>query len=217
MVVKKMGTANISIGLTTQMMSAPTREMRCLRHKIHMGLFCTFGLSALNWILTLSWKNLVPPDLAEPLLCTTFTLTYFFHLTSFYWMFLEGFYLFLQVFWWGNIDIVSLNHLIMDDPLQVQFPLSLVSIKYKHFLIFGLGVPLANTLLWLILRLHQQVVNSSKTFRVFIFSLTRMTQTVMKASTASSWRRRRLRPGRCKLQCWSSSSSTHSSLFGSSQ
>ena len=71
--------------------------MRCLRHKIHMGLFCTFGLSALNWILTLSWKNLVSPQLAEPLLCTTFTLTYFFHLTSFYWMFLEGFYLFLQV------------------------------------------------------------------------------------------------------------------------
>ena len=71
--------------------------MRCLRHKIHMGLFCTFGLSALNWILTLSWKNLVSPELAEPLLCTTFTLTYFFHLTSFYWMFLEGFYLFLQV------------------------------------------------------------------------------------------------------------------------
>merc|ERR550517_927188 len=110
------------------------REMRCLRHKIHMGLFCTFGLSALNWILTLSWKNLVPPDLAEPLLCTTFTLTYFFHLTSFYWMFLEGFYLFLQV----------------------QFPLSLVSIKYKHFLLFGLGVPFANTLLWLILRLYQK-------------------------------------------------------------
>ena len=97
MVVKKMGTANISIGLTTQMMSAPTREMRCLRHKIHMGLFCTFGLSALNWILTLSWKNLVPLGLVQPFFCTTFTLTYFFHLTSFYWMFLEGFYLFLQV------------------------------------------------------------------------------------------------------------------------
>ena len=73
------------------------REMRCLRHKIHMGLFCTFGLSALNWILTLSWKNLVPLGLVQPFFCTTFTLTYFFHLTSFYWMFLEGFSLFLQV------------------------------------------------------------------------------------------------------------------------
>ena len=62
-----------------------------------MGLFCTFGLSALNWMLTLSWGDLVSSSLARPLLCTTFTLTYFFHLTSFYWMFLEGFYLFLQV------------------------------------------------------------------------------------------------------------------------
>ena len=82
--------------------------MRCLRHKIHMGLFCTFGLSALNWILTLSWKNLVSPELAEPLLCTTFTLTYFFHLTSFYWMFLEGFYLFLQVILFCPGDILML-------------------------------------------------------------------------------------------------------------
>ena len=49
----------------------------------------------------------VPPDLAEPLLCTTFTLTYFFHLTSFYWMFLEGFYLFLQVAWFGIGAITS--------------------------------------------------------------------------------------------------------------
>ena len=55
-----------------------------------MGLFSAFGLSALNWILTLSWGDLVPRHYATPLLCATFTLTYFFHLTSFYWMFLEG-------------------------------------------------------------------------------------------------------------------------------
>ena len=30
------------------------REMRCLRHKIHMGLFCAFGLSALHWIISKS-------------------------------------------------------------------------------------------------------------------------------------------------------------------
>ena len=35
------------------------REMRCLRHKIHLGLFSAFGLSAFNWILTLSWASLV--------------------------------------------------------------------------------------------------------------------------------------------------------------
>ena len=106
--------------------------MRCLRHKIHMGLFCAFGLSALNWILTLSWGSLVSRSVVSPLLCTTFTLTYFFHLTSFYWMFLEGSYLFLQV----------------------QYPLSLVSIKYKHFLVLGWGGPILNTLVWFSLRLY---------------------------------------------------------------
>jgi len=107
--------------------------MRCLRHKIHLGLFTAFGLSALNWILTLSWNDLVFQSSAEPLWCSTFTLTYFFHLTSFYWSFLEGFYLFLQV----------------------QYPLSLASIKFKHFLQFGVGGPIVNTLLWLLLRLYE--------------------------------------------------------------
>jgi len=49
-------------------------------------------------------------------------------------MFCEGFYLFLQV----------------------QFPLSLVSIKYKHFLLFGLVAPVANTSIWLAARLSQE-------------------------------------------------------------
>ena len=93
----------------------------------------------------------VPPELAEPLLCTTFTLTYFFHLTSFYWMFLEGFYLFLQVQYtrhkWRGSEL-NIN--------QVQFPLSLVSIKYKHFLLFGLGGPIINTLVWFTLRVQDE-------------------------------------------------------------
>ena len=41
------------------------------------------------------------------------------------------------------------------DP-QVQFPLSLVSIKYKHFLLFGIGGPILNTLIWFFLRLDDQ-------------------------------------------------------------
>ena len=121
-----------------------------MRHKIHMGLFAAFGLLAFNWILTLSWNNLAPLNLAEPLLCTTFTLAYIFHLTSFYWMFLEGFYLFLQVHH-------HLHHQISYHiDLQVQFPLSLVSIKFKHFLFFGLGGPIVNTLVWFVLRLLDQ-------------------------------------------------------------
>ena len=86
--------------------------MRCLRHKIHMGLFCAFGLSALNWIFNKSLqsgpseknKNIVfliiftTSDLSsymtasvfDAVYCTSWVLTFFFHLASFYWMFIEG-------------------------------------------------------------------------------------------------------------------------------
>ena len=42
---------------------------------------------------------------------------------------------------------------------QVQFPLSLTWIKYKHFLFFGLGGPIANTLVWFALRVQDQFRN----------------------------------------------------------
>ena len=58
-----------------------------------------FALTTINFNICnpVHLDNQMIPEIAQPLLCTTFTLTYFFHLTSFYWMFLEGFYLFLQV------------------------------------------------------------------------------------------------------------------------
>ena len=31
-----------------------------------------------------------------------------------------------------------------------------MSIKFKHFLVFGLGGPIVNTLVWFFLRLHDQ-------------------------------------------------------------
>jgi len=108
------------------------REMRCLRHKIHIGLFCAFGLSALNWIVTKSLPELARYffSVFDQVYCTSWVITFFFHLTCFYWMFLEGLYLFLQV----------------------QFPLSLVSIKYAHFLVVGWGGPVINMGVWIVLR-----------------------------------------------------------------
>jgi len=108
------------------------REMRCLRHKIHVGLFCAFGLSALNWIFTKSLPEIAVFILPifDRVYCGSWVITFFFHLACFYWMFLEGMYLFLQV----------------------QFPLSLVSIKYKHFIIFGCGGPIVNIAIWVGLR-----------------------------------------------------------------
>lgn len=114
---------------------------KCLRHKIHISIFCAFSLSALNWIIT---KTL--PELTQymeswfiSVLCTCWVLTFFFHLTCFYWMFLEGFYLFLQV----------------------QFPLSLVAIKHKHFLAFGWGGSAFNILIWILVRIYHPAVEET--------------------------------------------------------
>ena len=64
---------------------------------LHPALLFFWIVSSPGFPLSFQHCHQMPPELAEPLLCTTFTLTYFFHLASFYWMFCEGFYLFLQV------------------------------------------------------------------------------------------------------------------------
>ena len=91
--------------------------MRCLRHKIHMGLFCAFGLSALNWIFNkslqsgltstnnilynreyfadsifhfLDLSSYMTASVFDSVYCTSWVLTFFFYMASFYWMFIEG-------------------------------------------------------------------------------------------------------------------------------
>ena len=59
--------------------------------------------------------------------------TWCFHLTNFYWVFLEG-QTIIAIFTILQYFVAGFNLF-----LQVQFPLSLTSIKYKHFLIFGWG------------------------------------------------------------------------------
>merc|ERR1719320_2403038 len=119
------------------------RELKCLRHKIHLGLFISFALSAFNWIvinILLELQHLSSPVFLS-VLCTSWVLASASHLASFYWMFLEGFYLFLQV----------------------QFPLSLTAVKYKHFLLSGWGIPAINILVWMLLRMVQHFSTSSAT------------------------------------------------------
>eukprot|EP00090_Calanus_glacialis_P008808 TRINITY_DN17144_c0_g1_i1.p1 TRINITY_DN17144_c0_g1~~TRINITY_DN17144_c0_g1_i1.p1 ORF type:complete len:483 (-),score=95.59 TRINITY_DN17144_c0_g1_i1:231-1679(-) len=113
---------------------ASFREMRCIRHKVHIALFIAFGLADLAWILQLICQNIIEKNMVDivTLYCVSWVATRLFHLTSFFWMFIEGLYLFLQV----------------------QFPLSLTAIRYKHFTIFGWGTPLLNMAAWVLLK-HQ--------------------------------------------------------------
>merc|ERR1711874_434175 len=86
--------------LTTISIYICFRELRCLRHKIHIGLFLAVALTDITWCTTISLQNLIRTEYYESVinvLCATQIVLNYFHLTTFFWMFLEGLYLFLQV------------------------------------------------------------------------------------------------------------------------
>ena len=78
-------------------------------------------------------KISVLPVLQLNISCISWVLTSFFHLTTFYWMFLEGnFHIKSNIF-----TRFSYSGLFLF--IQVEYPLSLTFIKYGHFLLFGWG------------------------------------------------------------------------------
>merc|ERR1719483_1031777 len=113
------------------------REMRCLRHKIHLNLFLSLLTANLDWVLSYAVQYFMVKlhDREDPLSslytinCILHVLLRYFHLTNFFWMFVEGLYLFLQV--------------------QASF--SVGSLKLRHCACIGWGVPLLLTLLWTLL------------------------------------------------------------------
>jgi len=119
------------------------REMRCLRHKIHIGLFLTLIMSDMSWIFTAFIQSLIQTEYYKVVIqiwCASQIVLRYFHLTTFFWMFLEGLYLFLQV----------------------QLPLTLASIKHLHFVVIGWGCPLLNMIIWCVLRIHNSENGSAR-------------------------------------------------------
>jgi len=114
------------------------RELVCLRHRIHTHLFCSLLATSLTWIL--SWiilkLVLVPSSSGEgmnaalsTIYCILSILLRYFQLSIFFWMFVEGLYLFLQV--------------------QASF--SFGNLKLRHCVSIGWGSPLLLALLWTLL------------------------------------------------------------------
>ncbi|CAG9813259.1 unnamed protein product [Phaedon cochleariae] len=80
----------VAIGIFTHF-----KELRCLRNTIHMNLMWSYMLTYCMWILTLI---LVKFGYNLSILCVfDVMLLYYFHNTTFFWMFVEGLYLYILV------------------------------------------------------------------------------------------------------------------------
>ena len=67
------------------------REMRCLRNKIHSNLFLTFILTNTCWIITAVMQSLhTSSSSLEFSWCVSLIFSRYFHLATFFWMFVEG-------------------------------------------------------------------------------------------------------------------------------
>ncbi|KAG4067592.1 hypothetical protein HA402_005364 [Bradysia odoriphaga] len=71
------------------------KDLRCLRNTIHANLFLTYILSGLLWILTLSLQISGHPSIGSCIILVT--LFHYFSLTNFFWMLVEGLYLYMLV------------------------------------------------------------------------------------------------------------------------
>ncbi|XP_053663874.1 diuretic hormone receptor-like [Anopheles marshallii] len=73
------------------------KDLRCLRNTIHANLFITYILSALLWIIILTLQ-LSSGNSTGMTSCVIFvTLLHYFTLTNFFWMLVEGLYLYMLV------------------------------------------------------------------------------------------------------------------------
>ncbi|GAB1860249.1 Diuretic hormone receptor [Camponotus japonicus] len=112
------------------------KELRCLRNNIHTNLMFTYIMADLTWILTTVMQVSMQSNI--PTCVTLFSLLHYFHLTNFFWMFVEGLYLYLLVVKTFTGD----------------------NIKLRLCLVIGWGVPILVIAMWGIAKSLDQKVMS---------------------------------------------------------
>ncbi|XP_076232518.1 diuretic hormone 44 receptor 1 isoform X3 [Calliopsis andreniformis] len=112
------------------------KELRCIRNNIHTNLMFTYILADLMWILNSIMQVSMQPDVPT---CVTFLfLLNYFQLTNYFWMFVEGLYLFLLVMKTFTGD----------------------KIKLRLCLVIGWGLPILFIAVWSIAKwLDQNITN----------------------------------------------------------
>eukprot|EP00102_Acyrthosiphon_pisum_P023201 XP_016660411.1 PREDICTED: diuretic hormone receptor-like isoform X5 [Acyrthosiphon pisum] len=100
------------------------KDLRCLRNTIHTNLMCTYILSDFTWILTSTLQEWLS---ASNNACVLFTFSlHYFVLTNFFWMFVEGLYLYILV-----VETFTREN-----------------IKLRVYMFIGWGFPLVIMIVW---------------------------------------------------------------------
>nr|QRN45475.1 diuretic hormone receptor CRF-DH isoform X3 [Carausius morosus] len=100
------------------------KDLRCLRNTIHTNLMVTYVLADLLWILNLTLQTSMNSDAAS---CVVLTIMlHYFLLTTYFWMFVEGLYLYMLV-----VETFSGDN-----------------IKLRVYIFLGWGAPLIIVMLW---------------------------------------------------------------------
>ncbi|OXU24327.1 hypothetical protein TSAR_005838 [Trichomalopsis sarcophagae] len=100
------------------------RELRCVRNIIHTNLMFTYILANFLWILMI--VSQVSLDRNIPMCIIFYSMYHYFQLTNYFWMFVEGLYLYVLVVKTFSGDII----------------------KLKTCLFIGWGIPLIVVFIW---------------------------------------------------------------------
>ncbi|XP_036332582.1 diuretic hormone receptor-like [Rhagoletis pomonella] len=116
------------------------KDLKCLRNTIHANLFLTYILAALLWILTMCLHVMTehPSEAGCIILVMMF---HYFNLTNFFWMFVEGLYLYtlvVQTFSRDNIRFGIYTAIGWGCPAVITFIWSIAkifatSLETEHF------------------------------------------------------------------------------------
>ncbi|GAB6033343.1 hypothetical protein CHUAL_013110 [Chamberlinius hualienensis] len=116
------------------------KDLRCLRNTFHQNLLATYLLNALFWIITTSLH--IDPEYNHTAPCVLLAIVYYCQGTNFFWMFVEGFYLYMLVVRTFTVD----------------------KIPFGVYIFIGWGVPAIVVAVWAIVKaVLAQPVSSSIT------------------------------------------------------